>query len=93
MTQPGEPAEPRGPLRAVVDREECFGFANCADLLPSVFALDEDGISVPADVDADEALLAQAVDNCPRSAISLVRRASEKGHDTPAETGAESHAR
>ena len=66
--------EPGVRLRALVDRDECFGFAFCADALPAVFVLDADGISVAGDVDADPDLLAAAVDGCPRSAITLVRR-------------------
>ena len=61
-------------LRALVDREACFGFAFCADALPAVFVLDAEGISVAGDVDADPDLLAAAADACPRSAITLVRR-------------------
>ena len=61
-----------GPLRAVVDRDECFGFANCVATLPSVFVLDEEGLSHARDVDADPRLLEEAVDGCPRNAISLV---------------------
>jgi ferredoxin len=64
---------PRERLRAVVDREACFGFAFCVDAVPAVFSLDAVGRSVAADVDVDAALLAQAVEGCPRSAISLIR--------------------
>ena len=71
-----------GALRAVVDREECFGFANCVATAPLVFQLDANGISVPADVDADPAVLDAAVDGCPRGAISLVAAAAG-GHVPP----------
>lgn len=67
---------PEGALRAVVDRDECFGFAICVATAPRVFHLDADGISVAADIDADPALLDAAVDGCPRSAISLIRIAA-----------------
>jgi ferredoxin len=75
-------------VRAVVDRDECFGFGFCAGLLPDVFHLDEEGRSVVMDVEADPALLAQAADNCPRSAITVVGfaapgREAEEG-DRPA---------
>jgi ferredoxin len=60
-------------LRAVVDRDECFGFANCVATAPLVFHLDAEGLSVAADVEADPALLEAAVDGCPRGAISLIR--------------------
>jgi ferredoxin len=64
-------------LRAVVDRDECFGFANCVATLPSVFVLDDEGLSQARDVDADPVLLEDAVEGCPRNAISLVSLASE----------------
>lgn len=60
-------------LRAAVDRDECFGFGFCADLLPDVFVIDETGHAVARDMDADKALLEQAVGDCPRSAIELIR--------------------
>jgi ferredoxin len=63
--------DPGRPLRAVVDRDECFGFAYCVETLPAVFSLDAEGKSVALDVDADHGLLAQAADACPRGAITL----------------------
>ena len=66
--------QPARRIRAVVDRDECFGFANCVATLPAVFVLDDEGISRPRDVDADPALLDEAVEGCPRNAISLERR-------------------
>lgn len=66
--------DPGRPLRAVVDRDECFGFGFCVETLPAVFSLDEEGKSVALDVDADQGLLAQAADACPRAAITLVAR-------------------
>jgi ferredoxin len=65
-------------LRAVVDREECFGFANCVATLPSVFVLDDEGFSHARDVDADPALLEEAVEGCPRNAISLEWRSVDE---------------
>jgi len=65
------------PLRAVVDRDECFGFANCVATLPAVFVLDEEGLSHARDVAADPALLEEAVEGCPRNAISIVVGTSE----------------
>lgn len=73
-------------LRAVVDRDECFGFGFCADTLPDVFFLDEEGRSVARDVDADPGALASAADSCPRGAISIVRLAREASG--PEEEGA-----
>jgi ferredoxin len=69
-------------LRAVVDREECFGFGFCVDTLPAVFSLDDEGRSVALDVDADQGLLAQAADACPRAAITLVPRDAGGGTAT-----------
>jgi ferredoxin len=69
-------------LRAVVDRDECFGFANCVATLPSVFVLDDEGLSHARDVDADPVLLEDAVEGCPRNAISIVSRPSA-GDATP----------
>jgi ferredoxin len=60
-------------VRPVVDRGECFGFGYCADLLPAVFQVDATGHSVVIGFEADAALLARAVDDCPRGAIDLVR--------------------
>lgn len=78
---PEEPAHPEEALRAVVDRDECFGFAICVATAPLVFHLDAGGTSVAADVEADPVLLDSAVDGCPRGAISLIRvRVAE---DTP----------
>ena len=61
-------------LMAIVDREECFGFGFCVETLPAIFSLDAGGKSVALDVDADQVQLAQAVDACPRAAITLVPR-------------------
>jgi ferredoxin len=69
--------EPISPLRAVVDRDECFGFANCVATLPSVFALDDEGLSHARDVEADPTLLEEAVEGCPRNAISLEWRTGD----------------
>jgi ferredoxin len=69
--------DPAHRLRAVVDRDECFGFANCVATLPSVFELDDEGLSHARDVDADPALLGEAVEGCPRNAISLTWQRSE----------------
>jgi len=66
-------------LRAIVDRSECFGFGFCVETLPAVFSLNGEGKSTPLDVDADQVLLAQAADACPRSAITLVPRSDRGG--------------
>jgi ferredoxin len=66
--------EPGARLRAIVDRDECFGFGFCESALPQVFRLDETGHAVALDVDADAELLTRAAEDCPRSAITIVRR-------------------
>lgn len=65
-------------LRAVIDRDECFGFGFCADHLPEVFAIDESGHGVVIGDTADLDRLRLAADDCPRGAISLLR-AHERG--------------
>jgi ferredoxin len=70
--------DPASRLRAVVDRDECFGFADCVATLPSVFALDVEGLSHARDVEADPVLLEDAVEGCPRNAISLIWQASDR---------------
>jgi ferredoxin len=70
--------EPISPLRAVVDRDECFGFANCVATLPSVFVLDDEGLSHARDVEADPTLLEEAVEGCPRNAIALIWRTGDE---------------
>jgi ferredoxin len=64
----------REDLVPVVDREECMGFGYCAEMLPTVFSLDEEGKSVVATAIADPEALDEAVDGCPRGAISLQER-------------------
>jgi ferredoxin len=62
-------------VRVVVDREVCFSFGVCVEVLPQVFVHDAEGIPViqpfdPATVSMD--LLREAVDGCPRGALTLV---------------------
>ncbi|MFN8620272.1 MAG: ferredoxin [Chloroflexota bacterium] len=59
-------------IRAEVDRSLCMGYAACVAIAPAAFRLDATGISVPTDAPSDPALLARAIDDCPRSAIRLV---------------------
>jgi ferredoxin len=56
-----------------VDRELCFGFGDCVDSAPGLFALDEEGKSVvvdPESHDLDDVL--DAARNCPVDAILVV---------------------
>jgi ferredoxin len=53
-----------------VDRALCFGFGDCVDTLPDVFALDAEDVAVVLDPDAasiDEII--EASMNCPVDAI------------------------
>jgi ferredoxin len=60
--------------RPVIDREECMGFGYCADALPGVFRVDDEGKAVVLDGGAAADELDAVVDDCPRGAISLVAR-------------------
>jgi len=57
---------------AAVDREKCFSYAICADVMADVFRLDEQGISV-ASPDAIGLLstLMEVAADCPMQAISI----------------------
>jgi ferredoxin len=60
-------------VRAIVDRERCFGFGRCAEEVPEVFSQDEEGQSVAGD--ASGVALERLVDaalGCPRQAIRVI---------------------
>lgn len=62
-------------LRVIVDRQECFSFGVCVETLPDVFVWDEEDKPVIQPFDADDTpldLLKEAVDGCPRGALTLV---------------------
>ena len=64
-----------GQPRVVVDREECFSFGVCVETLPNVFVHDEEGKPVIQPFDRDEVpleKLKEAVEGCPRGALTLV---------------------
>lgn len=57
-----------------IDRELCMGSGNCAFWAPGVFDLDDEGISVVLDVEAQpEDKIVLAAQGCPTQAISVVR--------------------
>jgi ferredoxin len=62
------------PMRITVDPDRCQGHAQCWDLCPEVFSLDEEGHSVvtaeevPAGL---EAKTSRAAANCPERAITV----------------------
>ena len=60
----------RNRVRIEVDRQLCYGFGDCVDSLPEVFALDEEDTATVIDPDAaplDDIL--EAAQNCPVDAI------------------------
>lgn len=62
-------------LRVLVDRDECFSFGVCVETLPDVFVHDAEGKPVIQPFDLDEVpleKLLEAVEGCPRGALSLV---------------------
>jgi len=69
------------PVHVKVDRDRCFGYGRCADLVPEVFVLDDEGKSVPADpTGVDPSRLAMAAWACPMQAIRLL---DENGEEVP----------
>ena len=59
-------------MKIVVDKDECTGCGNCADIAPEVFELDDEGMSVVVDPDgAGEDTIREAAESCPVDAIAL----------------------
>ncbi|KKC04507.1 ferredoxin [Mycobacterium nebraskense] len=60
-------------MRVVVDRDRCEGNAFCVNIAPEVFQLDDDEYAVvitdPVPVE-QETLAEQAIEACPRAALS-----------------------
>ncbi|TMD97054.1 MAG: ferredoxin [Chloroflexi bacterium] len=60
-------------MRAIVDRQRCFGFGRCTEEVPEVFSQDEEGLSVAGDAaGVDPQRLVEAARACPRQAIRVV---------------------
>jgi ferredoxin len=73
-------------LTVKVDTKLCIGAASCVATAPKLFKLDEDNVAYLVDpatgeektsltievTDAEKALIQEAVDNCPTSAITAV---------------------
>jgi len=60
----------RNRIAIEVDRVLCYGFGDCVDTVPAVFALDEEDVAIVLDPDAapvDDIL--EAAQNCPVDAI------------------------
>ena len=56
-----------------VDRQLCYGFGDCVDSAPAVFALDDEDVSVVIDPDGaplDDVV--EAAQNCPVDAIVIL---------------------
>jgi ferredoxin len=61
-------------LEVSIDRDLCMGSGNCVYEAPGAYDLDEDGISVVADVGAaPEERVIDAAKKCPTRAISVHR--------------------
>lgn len=59
-------------MKVVVNRDNCIGCGACESIEPSVFQLDDEGISVVLEDNlksASEDSLNEAVESCPTSAI------------------------
>jgi ferredoxin len=62
-----------------VDRALCYGFGDCVDTVPAVFALDEEDTAIVLDPDAaslDD--IVEAAQNCPVDAIIIVDEDGEQ---------------
>jgi ferredoxin len=60
----------RNRIAIEVDRTLCFGFGDCVDTAPGVFALDEEDKAIVLDPDADQIdFILEAAQNCPVDAI------------------------
>ena len=62
-----------------VDRELCYGFGDCVDSLPAVFALDDEDTAIVIDPEAagiDD--LIEAAQNCPVDAIIVIDEHGEQ---------------
>jgi ferredoxin len=66
-------------IRIQVDRDLCYGFGDCVDSLPNVFALDDEDVAIVLDPDAaalDDILIASQ--NCPVDAIFVIAEDGEQ---------------
>jgi ferredoxin len=62
-----------------VDRELCYGFGDCVDSLPAVFALDEEDTAIVLDPDAEPLDdIIEAAQNCPVDAIIVTDAEGEQ---------------
>ena len=69
----------RNRIAIEVDRTLCFGFGDCVDSAPAVFALDAENTAYVIDPDAaDVDLILEAAQNCPVDAIIVTDEAGEQ---------------
>ncbi len=58
-----------------IDADKCDGYASCVLVAPGIFGFDDaDNVAVVIDLDADatdRATVDEAIENCPRRAISI----------------------
>jgi ferredoxin len=66
----------RNRIAIEVDRQLCYGFGDCVDTAPTVFALDDEDVSIVIDPDGaplDDVV--EAAQNCPVDAIVILDEA------------------
>jgi ferredoxin len=69
----------RNRISIAVDRTLCFGFGDCVDSAPQVFALDDEDKAVVIDPDgASSDLIVEAAQNCPVDAIVVLDEDGEQ---------------
>jgi ferredoxin len=73
------PVSSRNRIAIEVDRQLCYGFGDCVDTAPAVFALDDEDVSVVIDPDGaplDDVV--EAAQNCPVDAIVITGEDGEQ---------------
>jgi ferredoxin len=69
----------RNRIAVDVDRALCYGFGDCVDTLPDVFALDDEDTAVVLDADAAPVEdIIEAAQNCPVDAIIVTDETGEQ---------------
>ncbi|MDX6666939.1 MAG: ferredoxin [Solirubrobacteraceae bacterium] len=69
----------RNRIAVEVDRALCYGFGDCVDTLPDVFALDDEDTAVVLNVDAAPVEdIIDAAQNCPVDAIIVTDEDGEQ---------------
>jgi ferredoxin len=62
----------RNRIAIEVDRVLCYGFGDCVDTVPAVFALDAENVAIVLDPDASPTgEIVEAAQNCPVDAIFI----------------------